>query len=193
MKRLILLVLCLGALWLGGLVYFAGQIPDSVADPDSQTDAIVVLTGGSQRIETGLQLLAAGKAKMMFVSGVHNGLEVPELLRTLGADEKLADKIVLGHEATDTRSNALETAGWMRAQGFHSMRLVTSAYHMPRSLLEFARAMPDITITPHPVFADNVKQGEWWAWPGTASLIADEYVKYLVVALRLSLPASAAQ
>jgi uncharacterized SAM-binding protein YcdF (DUF218 family) len=191
MKRLLQLILVLAALWLGGLIYFAGQIPDAVADPDSQTDAIVVLTGGSQRIETGLQLLAAGKAKMMFVSGVHNGVEVPELLRTLSADPALADKIVLGHEAADTRGNALETAGWMRAQGYHSMRLVTSAYHMPRSLLEFSRAMPDISITPNPVFADNVKQGEWWAWPGTASLVADEYVKYLVVALRLSLPTPA--
>ncbi len=191
MKRLIQLVLVLAALWLGGLVYFASEIPDAVADPDSQTDAIVVLTGGSQRIETGLQLLAAGKAKMMFISGVHNGVEVPELLRTLGADPALAGKIVLGHEAADTRGNALETAGWMRAQNYHSMRLVTSAYHMPRSLLEFARAIPDISITPNPVFADNVKQGEWWAWPGTASLVADEYTKYLVVALRLSLPAPA--
>jgi len=191
MKRIILLLLVLIAVWLGGLVRFAGEIPDAVSDPDSQTDAIVVLTGGSQRIETGLELLAADKAKMLFISGVHTGIEVPELLRTLGADESLAAKIVLGHEAADTRGNALETAGWMRAQGFHSMRLVTSAYHMPRSLLEFSRAMPDISIIPNPVFADNVKQGEWWAWPGTASLIVDEYVKYLVVLLRLNLPASA--
>jgi uncharacterized SAM-binding protein YcdF (DUF218 family) len=191
MKRVLILILILGAIWLGGLVRFASEIPDAVADPDSQTDAIVVLTGGSQRIETGLQLLAADKAKMLFVSGVHTGVEVPELLRTVGADPGLTDKIVLGHDAADTRGNALETAGWMREQGFHSMRLVTSAYHMPRSLLEFSRAMPDIAITPHPVFADNVKQGEWWAWPGTASLIVDEYDKYLVVMLRLNLPASA--
>jgi uncharacterized SAM-binding protein YcdF (DUF218 family) len=109
----------------------------------------------------------------------------------LNADTGLADKIILGHEADNTRGNALETAGWMREQGFHSMRLVTSAYHMPRSLLEFSAAMPDITITPHPVFADNVKQGEWWAWPGTASLLAEEYVKYLVVLLRQSLPVPA--
>ncbi len=191
MKRLFQLFLVLAALWLGGLVYFAGLIPDSVADPDSQTDAIVVLTGGSQRIETGLQLLAAGKAKMLFISGVHSGLEVPELLKTAGADGTLADKIVLGHEAADTRGNALETALWMRAQGFHSLRLVTSAYHMPRSLREFSAAMPEISIIPNPVFAENVKQGEWWEWPGTASLVAEEYVKYLVVLLRQSLPAPA--
>src|SRR5208282_6393700 len=98
MKRLFQLILILAALWLGGLVYFAGQIPDSVADPDSQTDVIVVLTGGSQRIETGLQLLAAGKAKMLFISGVNIGVDVPKLLRNAGADETLADKIVLGHD-----------------------------------------------------------------------------------------------
>lgn len=191
MKRLFQLILVLAALWLGGLVYFAGEIPDSVADPDSQTDAIVVLTGGSQRIETGLQLLTAGKAKMLFISGVNIGVEVPKLLHTLNTDETLAGKIVLGHEASSTRGNALETALWMRAQGFHSLRLVTSAYHMPRSLLEFSEVMPDIAITPNPVFAENVKQGEWWAWPGTASLVVEEYVKYLVVLLRQSLPAPA--
>jgi uncharacterized SAM-binding protein YcdF (DUF218 family) len=86
---------------------------------------------------------------------------------------------VLGHEADDTFGNAQETAQWIRGQGFHSLRLVTAWYHMPRSLLEFGRAMPEIDIVAHPVFPAQVKQEHWWAWRGTAVLLISEYVKYL--------------
>jgi uncharacterized SAM-binding protein YcdF (DUF218 family) len=86
--------------------------------------------------------------------------------------------------ADDTRGNAVETAAWIREQGFGSLRLVTANYHMPRSLLEFRHAMPDIEIVPHPVFPENFKQDEWWLWPGSASLLASEYSKYLVALLR---------
>jgi uncharacterized SAM-binding protein YcdF (DUF218 family) len=51
---------------------------------------------------------------------------------------------------------------------------------MPRSLLQFRRAMPDLDIVPNPVFSENFRQGDWWRWPGSASLIVTEYSKYLV-------------
>ena len=51
---------------------------------------------------------------------------------------------------------------------------------MPRSLLEFRVAMPEVDIVPHPVFPDHVKLDAWWRWPGTAVLIAGEYNKFLV-------------
>jgi uncharacterized SAM-binding protein YcdF (DUF218 family) len=55
---------------------------------------------------------------------------------------------------------------------------------MPRSLLEFERAMPEIEIVPHPVFPEQVKQQHWWAWPGTAALLMNEYLKYLAALAR---------
>ena len=45
---------------------------------------------------------------------------------------------MLGREADNTHGNARETAGWMRGEGYRSLRLVTSWYHMRRSLLESA-------------------------------------------------------
>jgi hypothetical protein len=43
--------------------------------------------------------------------------------------------------------------------------------------------MPEVTVIPHPVFPDHVKQGDWWRWPGTAALIITEYNKYLLACL----------
>jgi uncharacterized SAM-binding protein YcdF (DUF218 family) len=180
-------------LWLACLVWFADTMPSEIADPSSPTDAIVVLTGGSQRFDAGLELLAAGKAKKLFVSGVHHGVEIADLLHlahrapdAVPADE-LTCCILLGHAADSTIGNALETASWMRQEGYHSLRLVTAGYHMRRSLFEFARAMPEIRIIANPVFPEQVKLADWWAWPGTAALIVGEYDKYLAARLRAAL------
>ncbi len=177
-------LLCAG-LWLAGLVYFATNLPQRVADPARRTDAIVVLTGGSGRLRQAFELLEQDRAQQLFVSGVERSVEVAELLRINRiAPPELACCVVLGYKAGDTRGNALETAAWMGEQGFASLRLVTATYHMPRSLLEFRYAMPEIEILPHPVFTKSFKQADWWRWPGSASLLASEYNKYLLAWLR---------
>jgi uncharacterized SAM-binding protein YcdF (DUF218 family) len=175
----------IAVVWLAGLVWFADTIPEQVADSATATDAIVVLTGGSQRLTAGLDLLAAGKAKKLFISGVHQGVELAALLRVQHHPaDWITCCIVLGHTADNTLGNALETASWMEQEKFHSLRLVTAGYHMRRSLLEFHRAMPEIQIIAHPVFPEQIKQAHWWAWPGTAALIIGEYHKYLGAMLR---------
>ncbi len=171
--------------WLFGLVWFAATLPRNVDDPLRRTDAIVVLTGGSERLSTGFELLAQKKAHKLFVSGVYRGVEVNELLRlSRQTPTEMECCIVLGYAAESTEGNATETAAWMAKEKFRSLRLVTANYHMRRSLLEFQGVMPDVEVVPHPVFPDSVKQDRWWLWPGTALLITTEYMKYLVALAR---------
>jgi len=171
--------------WVAGLFAFLKLIPESVADASRKTDTIVVLTGGSLRLQTGLTLLKNGRADKLFVSGVHRGVDVRQLLRLARTSPSEAECCIqLGHAADDTAGNAAETQQWMAAQNFQSLRLVTAAYHMPRSLVEFSHAMPDIQIVIHPVFPPQVKLQDWWRWPGTAILILGEYSKYLIARTR---------
>jgi len=171
-------------IWLGGLIAFAGSIPVHVADDETRTDAIVVLTGGSGRLDEGLRLLSLGLAEKLFVSGVYEGLDVKTLLQVSQANpQELERRIGIGG-ATNTRGNASETAAWVADEGITSLRLVTSGYHMPRSLLEFRHAMGGIDIIAHAVSAEHVKIGRWWAWPGTAGLVIGEYNKFLLAWLR---------
>lgn len=163
-------------LWGIGLVRFADSIPERVPDAYTQTDAIIVLTGGTHRLAEGIELLALDKAKKLFVSGVYQGVDVRHLLQLVKRTPRhLEDRVGIGN-ATNTQGNATETAEWMKREGFHSLRLVTAAYHMPRSVLEFRHAMPTAEIVAHPVFPETVK-ADWWAWPGTAALIVGEYNK----------------
>jgi len=185
LRRLSLAAAVLFMAYAGGLVWFAESIADVVEDTATTTDAIVVLTGGSQRVQSGLQLLTAGKAKKLFVSGVYHGTDVTALLHAQRqSPDSVQCCIVLGHSADNTYGNAQETAAWMRQEGYRSLRLVTASYHMRRALLEFERAMPEARIIQHPVFPDAVRQDRWWAWPGTLDLIIGEYDKYLWALVR---------
>jgi uncharacterized SAM-binding protein YcdF (DUF218 family) len=191
--RIAALFALLFAIWLYGLFDFVAALPDHVQEPDRHTDAIVVPTGGSERLAEGVRLLIRGLAGKLFISGVNAQTRLADLIAGLPPDIErpslaLVDCcIVLGHAADSTLGNAAETAAWMRAEGFHSLRLVTADYHMPRSLLEFHHAMPDVEIAVHPVFPDQLHRENWWRSPGTAGLLIDEYDKYLVARLRLAI------
>jgi len=171
-------------LWGAGLFRYADAIPTDITDPSLKTDAIVVLTGGSGRLDEGLKLLEHGSADKLFISGVYKGVDMQNLLKAYrDSPADLNCCVAIGY-AEDTINNAVETAQWARDNGVQSLRLVTSAYHMPRSVLEFKHALPGVTLVEHPVFPAHVKQQDWWAWPGTTGLIVGEYNKFLMAWVR---------
>jgi uncharacterized SAM-binding protein YcdF (DUF218 family) len=173
-------MLAIGFLWVGGLLWFTGDLDRRVVNTGDKTDAIVVLTGGSGRLEAGFTLLAEGRSGKLFVSGVGPATSREQIRGLVHLSLDRFDCCVdLGRDARDTVGNAVETAEWMHRQSFASLRLVTSSYHMPRSLIEFRRAMPSVALVPHPVFPEHVKLDRWWEWQGTAILIAEEYTKFL--------------
>ena len=183
-RRLLVAAIGLILFWSAGLVRFADSIPKTIEEPTRRTDAIIVLTGGSGRLEEGLNLLELKMADRLFVSGVYQGLDVKTLFKIFKRNSLgLESRIDIG-TATNTLGNAKETADWFRGRSLRSLRLVTAAYHMPRSLIEFKHAMPNAEIIAHPVFPAHVKVDEWWAWSGTAELIASEYNKFLFAVLR---------
>jgi len=135
------------------------------------TDAIVVLTGGPKRIDRGLDLLEQKKARRMLISGVPRIVKPKELAAQTGRDPELfACCIDLGRESVDTRSNAEETARWLKKHKFHSVRLVTTDWHMPRASFELShRVDDDVTILKDAIQSD----------PNFRQLFA-EYNKYLL-------------
>jgi uncharacterized SAM-binding protein YcdF (DUF218 family) len=168
-----------------GLIWFAESIPRAARDDGETTDAIVVLTGGAARLATGLDLLRGGRARKLFVSGVYRGVDVQELLRAQRQSPAAVECCIeLGYSAESTEGNAAETRGWAEREGIRTIRLVTASYHMPRSLIEFRRAMPGLRILPHPVMPEAFRREAWWAWPGSLRLVVGEYHKLIAALLR---------
>ena len=172
--------------WILGLIWYVREVPASHQYSQTKTEAIVVLTGGSGRLEVGLQLLSEGYSELLFISGVARGVDVQELLKLVHRKPtEFACCIAIGYQADNTAGNAYETSVWLSKNKLQSLRLVTASYHMPRSLFEFRRIMPKIKIVPHPVFPSQFKRKGWWRWPGTAELLASEFNKYLIAQFSL--------
>jgi uncharacterized SAM-binding protein YcdF (DUF218 family) len=182
--RLISILILLPLIWLIGFLLFTRSLPIVAEDSNIHTDAIVVLTGSPGRISEGLILLSYNKADKLFISGIHTGTNLHKLyeLKELSqTDNGLKGRINLGYKATNTKGNAQETADWMKENNYHTMRLVTSNYHMTRSLFEFKQLMPDYKIIPHPTFSQNVNVDTFWKSPKTIKFLIIEYNKYLYV------------
>ena len=169
-----------------GFFWFLSMIPDASSPPAPQTNAIVVLTGGAKRIKTALQLLSSGNGKRLLISGVHPGVTRDALRDLVNADAALFDCCVdVDWRAESTIGNAAEAAAWADTNGFQSLTVVTSAYHLPRALQELTHAMPEVTLTGYPVFHDAVRLDEWWLYQGTTRLLISEYSKFLLTVVRL--------
>ena len=137
--------------WVFGFLWFAVALPQPAAAA-KKTDAIVVPTGGVGRIARGLSLLRAKAAPRLLVSGVDANVRPKEFSVQYAVPPALMSCcITLGREALDTRGNALETAEWARERNVHSIRLVTSDWHMRRAALELHGTLPHATVLPDAV------------------------------------------
>lgn len=176
----VLLVVLAGGI---GFAWFL-ELEDRTANQlPLHADGIVALTGGPDRVETALRLLAEGRADRLLLSGIGGGAVLPELARLSGVDPiPIATRVTIGRNATTTRGNALETAAWAQSNAIHSLLVVTASYHMPRAMMELGRALPDVTLYPVPVVSTERA--------GTGGpplrLIAEEFVKFLASAAGLT-------
>ena len=188
------LLVATAAVICAGFAWFVYQVPAEEVALDRNADGIVVLTGGASRIADAIELLAAGRGKRLLISGVHRGTTVSEIARINPRYQGLVACCVdLDHSAVNTVGNAVETRRWAKDRGFASLIVVTSAYHMPRTMAELASQMPDIALVPFPVVTDRLRNEPWWSSAPTARLILSEYAKYVAVQLRLHIePTSAA-
>jgi uncharacterized SAM-binding protein YcdF (DUF218 family) len=160
------------------------------AEPASveKADGIVVLTGGADRIQDGLEWLRKGRGQRLLISGVSTQIspdqlkvKVPTLTRWHGCC------VDLDYAAANTVGNAVSTRHWAKQKGYHSLLVVTSSYHMPRATLELRRHMPEVTLIQAPVVTNRVQGMDLIRDPELLKVIGIEYGKFVVAWARASL------
>ncbi|WP_342106816.1 YdcF family protein [Methylobacterium sp. SI9] len=164
-----------------GFLIFVSALARQERTPSDRADGIVALTGGAQRIGDAIDLLAGGYGRRLLITGVNERTSRDEIARLNPTQRALiACCVDLDYRARNTIGNAIETRRWMRAHRFSTVAVVTSNYHMPRTLVELVHALQDSDrVLPHPVVTEAFDADRWWRSPPAARLVASEYVKFL--------------
>ena len=179
----------------GGFLRFTQEVGElSTPQRVQAADGIVVLTGGALRLDQAIGLLKDGRAKRLLISGVNPGTSIATLSKLTATDRVWFDCCVdIDYDAMNTVGNAEMADRWARDQGFKELILVTSDYHMPRTLIEFDRFAHVSVIRPYPVV-----RADLWSGPTTPTgfglkVLLTEYAKLLATRLRLAVGAEAPQ
>jgi uncharacterized SAM-binding protein YcdF (DUF218 family) len=169
-----------------GFAIFVWVLPRQQIELDRDADGIVVLTGGTSRVIDGLDLLKSRRGKRLLITGVNLGTTTADIAREAPSYNRvLACCVDLDYSAINTLGNAVQAKLWATQHDFHSLIVVTSAYHMPRALAELEHQLPNVTLVPYPVLSDRLRVEPWWVNSDTTKLVLSEYLKYLFAELRM--------
>ncbi|AZL15967.1 YdcF family protein [Rickettsiales endosymbiont of Stachyamoeba lipophora] len=179
--------------WAAGFVIFIKYIePQPNLSTLKTTEAIIILTGGTNRIYYGLKLACLDKFKLskIFISGVGENfaLDSYDEFNDLKKEEpacidSIKSRLSLGKLATSTELNAVESSSWIEFNKINNITLVTSNYHLPRSLIEFKKFLDLKMIQKFPIKPSTLAINEWWNFPNTFKILFIEYNKFLSVLL----------
>lgn len=191
MTKMLIIPLVLVATFIAGVQYFAHAIRDLTTPeltPYRDQTGVVVATGHEGRLAAGLELMTQNLASRMLISGVGQGIDKADLRHVAKVSSQIDDVFLccvdLGHKATDTEGNALEAKEWAEGYGLQTLIIVTSDFHMPRTMIAFEQYFAENRLIAHHVKTswlqlDKNGRSGWWRTPARISLIAGEMVKYL--------------
>lgn len=156
----------------------------SPSDNLAKADAIVVVSGDTDRIQHAIDLYKQGYAPKMILSGAQK--EGPtsnafamhlEASRSGVPDEA----VILEEKATNTFENAVLTKEIVQAQGFRNLILVSSPYHQRRVYETFRSVYKGsgVTFQNNPSPYSKWKADSWWESYYTKVLTVEETTKIL--------------
>ena len=146
--------------------------------------AIVVLTGGPRRLEEGFKLLEKKMGGALFISGVNPIVTEKDLKKILTTNTSNKKNILFDccvyyeKKSKNTKSNSIEANKWLTKNDYNEIFLVTSSFHMPRSIYEFKKNAPKIIIYPW-----NIAEKEKTTFNNLKKL-SIEYLKFNFIRLQ---------
>lgn len=170
--------------------------PDDIKDCSApgdgrcqKADAIIVVSGGdtNARTDESIKLYKDGWTSSIIMSGAAADKSGPSNARQMykrAVENNIPSDALIREEVSETtKQNAIEVNKILTKRGFKRVILVTSGYHMRRTLLEFQAQLTDITVLSHPVSQDKHWSSIWWLTPWGWWLAIGELVKIAVFAV----------
>ena len=136
--------------------------------PLLKADAIVVLSGedAEQRAVAALEMFRQGAAPVIVCSGRRDSaprwIGAERLAGLLMAKSVPPKVLIVEHGSQNTHEQARNVIEMAEANDWHRLCIVASAYHLPRAMLTFIKA---IGTRPIHVVAVPASQLTWWGSP----------------------------
>ena len=178
MRKLVLYIyLLIILLLIYGFVVFLKKIHYNQASFNYQTDGIAVLTGGKGRINLGLELFNKNRNLKLIISGVDKKVSDKSIIPN---NLKNKSSITIDKISESTYENAQIINEWTSKYKLQNVTIITSYYHMPRSMMLIQSFTPTINFYAYPVEKKisnkiSFKENNLYYF-----FITEEYVKYLV-------------
>lgn len=154
-----------------------GEAPSS----GKEADAILVLTGGENRIAEGFRAWKEGKGKELFILGAGREATLSSILPA-GTEVSPAELMRIHIEgwSETTLENAFSAKSAVVSQGYREVILVTSDYHVPRAYLALRKVLPPgVSISVIPVVSNWRRKGAWLRLPRLFLVEGCKYWGYL--------------
>lgn len=151
--------------------------PEALAllpQPVLEREAIVVLTGDHGRIRKALELMRLRGSPRLIISGTGRRTTLTDLVNQQGDSttniHEIWKKIIIDPVSASTVENGVESGKILRALGSDRVLLVTSDYHMERSLKIFEGIAPGPRYYAVPVASEVAELGMHWSSTTTSAL-----------------------
>lgn len=169
------------------LLVGASAIPHLLARGEGHSsgrtaDAILVLTGGENRIAEGFRAWEEGKGRDLFILGAGREATLSSILPA-GKEISPADlsRIHIEGWSENTLENAFSAKSAVVSRGYREVILVTSDYHVPRAYLAMRKILPpDVSISVSPVVSNWRGNGAWHRLPRLFFVEGWKYWGYLL-------------
>ena len=144
---------------------------------NNDSDGIAVLTGGKGRISLGLNLFSENTNLQLIISGVDKQVSIDTIVPV---DLKNRANITIDKVSESTIQNAKVVSKWTTKHKLQKITIITSYYHMPRSMFLMQSLAPGVNFYPYPVrrfFSGktSIKEDMFYYF-----FLTEEYIKYLV-------------
>ena len=160
-----------------GFLIFLKKIHYTQISFNYKTDGIAVLTGGKGRINLGLDLFNKNRNLRLIISGVDKKVSDRSII-----PNNLINKfnITIDKDSETTYDNAKVINNWTSKHKLQNVAIITSYYHMPRSMMLIRSLTPTINFYAYPVEKKTFKNISFIENISYYFFLTEEYIKYLV-------------
>ena len=171
MVLLLVIFLCIG------FIKFYLSIKNYKSEENTNIQGIAVLTGGKGRIAEGIKIFRENPGSYLLISGVDKSIEIEEIMPL---DFLKNPRVFIDKNSETTLDNAKEIIEWSYKNKIKNISIITSDYHMPRSMLVLFKKGKELSFYANPVPSSIYFKKHLFRDFKLLQFLLEEYFKYLL-------------